>query len=71
MPDTDEKVPLPDGAEMRPMSVSDLIRLTNHTAAKLGKKHRKTRVILFNCAFALKQLADRLAKAEGEEGRIQ
>lgn len=71
MPDTDEKVPLPGGAEMRPMSVTDLIRLCNFTASRLGKKHRKIRTILFNAAFALKQLADRLAAAEGDLGRPQ
>jgi hypothetical protein len=43
----------------RTISVADLIRHCNETASKMGSDN-PNKVLLLNCAFAMKQLVDRL-----------
>lgn len=52
---------------MRKTSVSDIINQCNEAASKMGANNDH-RILLFNCAFALKQLVERLYALERPTG---
>lgn len=60
-------IPLDDQSQpkRRVMSVTDLITECNESAAKMSV-HNSHRVLLMNCAYALRQLVDRLAFHENQ-----
>lgn len=55
-------------AGMVQLSVSDLIRGCNDAMQKMGNGNPH-KILIFNCAAALRQLVDRLDKLENPEGR--
>ena len=58
------------GGVVRQVTVGELIRKCNAAAERMGvgNPHKE---LMFNCAFALRQLVHRLAQAEGPDGRPQ
>lgn len=55
----------PPTTQQKVVTATDLIRQCNEAASKMSTGN-DNRVLLLNCAYAIRQLVDRLAMHEGE-----
>lgn len=66
-PKPEESLPKEVVAEVGQVSVSELIELCNAAVRDL-EDHRQ---LVYNCAWALRQLSDRIAELEGDNKALQ
>lgn len=64
-----DKVNKPKVEAPKRVSISDLITSCNDTADKMGMGNPNRQLVL-NCAFALRQLVDRLGRFEADDKSV-
>lgn len=58
-------LPAPDATEQHVISIGDLMRMCNMAAERMSVSN-PNRLLLMNCAYAMSQMVDRLAKYESK-----